>query len=298
MAREPMWTIYTASRHFGIHPKRLRRILASRNLLDADHHSRSDNQVAFEAPDIESYLQSLSECMSQVKARAYLNMPRPHDQLLLDAGILTPFIVGGIDSLKDHGFRKSDLDAFLERMRFHAKPLDAVDLTSIPGASKRADCSAVEVVTLLLDGRLKRVALDPCHTGYLSILVDPEEIRPLVRLADHGCLTLREVEKRARWDTSVVKGLVDHGLLKSESAINPVKRQRQTVVRPEELTRFNEAFVSLQGLAAEAGIHFLKLKQLLEAAAVSPALGFEAVPATFYHRAQAEAALTARQPQI
>ncbi|PZQ94669.1 MAG: hypothetical protein DI533_21700 [Cereibacter sphaeroides] len=278
------WTIYTASKHFGLHHKRLRAILAAAGRLPVGHGALSANRVVIQGADVEGFLSGVAEMMSLAKAREYLNIPRPHDRLLLEAGYLVPFIVGGTETLKDHGLRKSDLDLFLARLKAKATAPTSSSLQSIPAAAKRADCSALEVIDLLLNGDLSDVAIDPINRGYLSILVNPGEISPLVRLPDEGLLSLRNVEEIARWSTKVVKALVDQRLLPYQVVRNPVKRSPQRVVNPVDLADFRNRYVALFTLAEELSIHFQDLKRQLDDYGVRPAVGFEAVPATFYLR--------------
>jgi hypothetical protein len=278
------WTIYTASKHFDLHHKRLRAILASAGRLPSGHEALSANSVEIGGADVDRFLADIAEMMSLTKAREYLNIPRPHDRLLFEAGYLVPFVVGGTDLVKDHGLRKTDLDAFMTSLHSPATAAVTEGMVPIPAAAKRTNCSAVEIVELITSRRLTKVALDANERGYMAILVDPAEIAPLVRLPDHGCLSMREVERTAQWSTAVVTALVDGGHLKTQMVRNPTKRSLQTVVHPATLAEFQASYVSLSRLADELGIHFLKLKQQLEDAAIQPASGLENVPVTFYLR--------------
>lgn len=280
----PTWTIYTASKHFDLHHKRLRAILASAGRLPVGHEALSANSVEIGGEDVERFLADVAEMMSLTKAREYLNIPRPHDRLLFDAAYLVPFVVGGTDLIKDHGLRKTDLDGFMASLHSRAIAPVADGMVPIPAAAKRSNCSAVEIVELIKSGHLTRVALDANGRGYMAILIDPAEIAPLVRLPDHGCLSMREVERTAQWSTAVVTALVDGGHLKTQTVRNPTKRSPQTVVHPTTLAEFQARYVSLSALADELGIHFLKLKRELHDAAIQPASGLENVPATFYLR--------------
>lgn len=280
------WTIYSASRHFGLHHKRLRALLADAGRLPAGHEALSANSVEIGGEDPGEFLAAVAETMSLVKAREYINAPRPHDRLLLDTGYIKPFIRGGTDQIKDHGVRRSELDRFLATLTSAATGPVVPGMHSILSAAKRADCSAMEIVRLIVGGELHHVALDPSDRGYMAMRVLPEEVGQRVRKPHHGCLTLREVERQSGWDTAVVKALVEQSLLVSQEAINPVKRAIQRVVHPLALADFDAKFVSLHNLARERNTHFSKLKQQLEIMAVQPAAGFDDVPATFYRRDQ------------
>ncbi len=125
--------------------------------------------------------------------------------------------MGGTDILKDHAFAKRDLDAFLGRLLEHATEMGPGDdsLLSIPAAAKRARCPAAEVVGLILNRKLTRVRYRCDVPGYLSVRVDLDELKGLVRGCgqDHGGLTLREVERRLGSSSAVVKALTALGHL-------------------------------------------------------------------------------------
>src|SRR3546814_18504790 len=88
----------------------------------------------------------------------------------------------------DYAFAKCDLDAFLGRLLANAREVfDGVPgFFTIPETAKRACCSASEIVAMILNGRLTRVGRRRGVSGYMSVLVDVEETRGLVRRMDHG----------------------------------------------------------------------------------------------------------------
>jgi hypothetical protein len=133
-----------------------------------------------------------------------------------------------------------DLDVFLGRLLAGAFDAGAEDgsLVPIPTAVKRASCSAMEIVRLILDRKLTRVMRRPDAAGYPSVLVDPEEVKPFVQGQADGSLSLREVERRLVTATRVVKALIEHGHLPSHVEINPVNRCPRQVVKQDDLDAF------------------------------------------------------------
>jgi hypothetical protein len=231
----------------------------------------------------------LSAGADQKETAKYLNAPPLHARLLFETGVIQPFMKGGTDTLKDHAFAKQDLDVFMERLRATATELkaDETSFLSIPAASKKASCSAMEIVELILDGTISQVRHRPGELGYLSVEVDPEEIKPLVRLEDDGSVTLREVERKLKTSTDTVKGLIKHGCLPSKVRVNPVNRCPQTVVPKDELDRFAKKYASLHGLAKENGLNISAVAARLRSAGAVPAFDGQALSATFYERAVA-----------
>jgi len=105
--------------------------------------------------------------------------------MLYRAGLIVPKVRAA-----DHGaadqFAPEDLDAFLGRLLDGAAPVKAArnGQVSIPEAARLAYCMREEIVRLILDDSLARKWRLTSERGYLSVLVDVEEVRALVRGPD------------------------------------------------------------------------------------------------------------------
>ncbi|WAJ31287.1 TniQ family protein [Antarcticirhabdus aurantiaca] len=283
VASRRVHSVHSLAQDHGVHPKRLRKLLATAGLISAPDMIKSDDRVLVEADRANEFMRMLSDTMSLADAAWYLNVPRPHEQLLLKAGHIRPAVQGGTDVFKDHAISKTSLDAFLVKLLAAADPR-RVEGHSIQRAAKMTNCGAMEIVALLIDGRLTRVGVDPDSRGYLSVLVDVAEVLPLVRREDHGGLSLVEVQKRQCWSDGLVKALVDQGHLPSSVGVNPVNRCPQRIVLPADLEKFDATYVTLMTLARECGVHFRRLNKHLSANGVEPDPRFSEVPATVFRR--------------
>jgi hypothetical protein len=65
-----------------------------------------------------------------------------------------------------------------------------------------------EVVRLILDGKLSRKWRLASERGYMSLLLDLEEVRGLVRGPEHGCLTGMEIKDKLATAAKVVAALI------------------------------------------------------------------------------------------
>ena len=157
---------------------------------------------------------------------------------------------------------------------------------SIPDAAKQACCASEEIVRLILDRKIARKWWLAGERGYMSVLVDVEEVRSLVRGPDHGGFTGMELKDKLSTTAKVAAALIKHGHLATITVVNPVNRCPTVVVPAEEVERFEREYVSLFMLAKQQGRHFLKVKQELDAAGITPALDPEKVGATFYRRVE------------
>ena len=101
----------------------------------------------------------------------------------------------------------------------------------------------MDVVALVVEGKLSRIGRDERKEGFASILVDVREVRPLVTGTDYEGHSLKELEKLIPGNTKAVKAIIDHGSLETETVRNSVTKWMQPIVRHEELTRFKSEYV-------------------------------------------------------
>jgi hypothetical protein len=147
-----------------------------------------------------------------------------------------------------------------------------------------ACCGSIEVVQLVLDGKLKRKWRLASERGYMSLLLDPKEVRALVRGPDHGGLTGLQIKDKLCTTAKVAAALIKHGHLRSITVVNPINRCPTVVVPAEEVERFDRSFVSLFALAKQRRRHFIAVKKELQAAGVEPVFNPKKIGASFYRR--------------
>jgi hypothetical protein len=247
-----------------------------------------NDRVLFDAAAAQGFIDRVVNSLTFKDAADYINVPRPHDRGLFESGLIRP--LSEIDSslLAQYAFVKTDLDGFLSQLLATATELQDGEqgFMGILSAQRRACCTVSEIVKLVIEKKLSRVRKRPGERGFMSVLVDVEEIKPLVRGEDHGGLSLRNTERALEVTTGVLTALIRHGVLSSRLAVNPTNRCPQTVVDMKDIDAFQETYVSLIKLSRETGIHFNPLKKVLESSKVSPAFERNVMRATFYRRDQ------------
>jgi hypothetical protein len=283
--KRALHSIRSLSLEANVHPKRLRKLLRAAGVIGETQDPLVDASVVFASGKASSVITRAKGAMSLPAAGEYLNAPRVHRALLVEAGILVPCVSAASHGAVDQ-FAVADLDEFLRRLIDGAEEVKKpkVGQVGIPAAAKRACCSAAEIVRFILDKKLKWVGRLAGADGYLSVLVSLEEIRGLVRGADHGGLTPYRVACTLGVTDRVARALIRLRHLKTVSTVNPVNRCPQNVVMPSEVERFQRKYVSLFGLAKERGRHFRKLKQEMDAGGTKLAFDAEKIGATFYER--------------
>jgi hypothetical protein len=285
-------SVYTLSKATGQHPKRLRKILIEAGLVPEDATDVVDNRIVFNADEAEQLVRRFATTVPLKDVAGHLNCPRIHARLLYEREFIRPVVDASTSTASGkHAFAKEELDNFLERLLQSATPMSDPEagFADLPRAAKRACCSAMEIVALVLEGRLKRLGRDLSQNGYLALLVDVEEVRALVRLDIKAQgMSLREIERRIGTNTKVVEALIraGDGPLPTITVINPVNRCPQMVVPFDALDAFEREYVGLTHLARERGVHHVVLRKRLDAAGVVPALTREKFGATFYRRSE------------
>lgn len=279
-------SIRTLSLEAKLHPKRLRKLLMAAGVLSEASVELSDANCTFDAEKGSLAATEASAAgLTLLKAGEYLNAPRVHRVLLHQAGLIAPRIRGG-----DHGaadmFAPEDLDGFLDRLLEGAVPVAAAadGQGAIPEAAKKACCGAEAIVRLAIEGKLAHKWKLASERGYMSLLVDVEEIRALVRGADHGGFTGKALQARLQTTDRVTRNLIAGGHLKTETVIHPINRCPTAIVTAEEVERFEAEYVSLFVLAKQQRRHFRAVKKDIEAGGVKPAMDPDVVGATFYRR--------------
>ncbi len=277
-------SIHSAASQYGLHPTVLRKLLLLTNVLDKEAEALSDDHAVFDAVAGDIVINRFLHSVSAEEAAEYLNVERPLKNELLGGKYLPPLVQSRPDCVIHAVYEKSVLDRFLKQLMIDASPVLATEKDFLPlvEASRRACCGAMEIIDLLLTRRLRKVRLSDGDRGIQAIRVDLKEVRHRVRLADHGGLSLREVESELGTSTGVVKALVANGILKSRTALNPVNRCPQTVVDQEGLAGFKSEFISLARLAGERKIPLRRLKKQL--ADIPVAFDRNQIGATFFRR--------------
>jgi hypothetical protein len=205
--------------------------------------------------------------------------------VLAENDFIKPFLPTRALSALDR-YAMDDIDAFLDRLLAGAKTVrrPRVGMADIPTATRRASCSTAGIIRLILDRKLSWTGKAAGRRGYLSVLVDVEEICAKVSRTDYGGLTKFEVMKRLHTIHAVLDALIAHGHLKVISALNPVNRYQKVVISPKEYARFDRKYVSLCKLREEQGKSLATMRKALDERAIKPALDPEKIGTTFYLR--------------
>jgi hypothetical protein len=219
-------SIRTLSLETGRHPKTLRKLLRATGIIGADQMALSDHNVTFDAQAGALAVVETSSRLYLPAVRAYLNAPRVQLDLLVKHGFIKPrnSIPGTYDQ-----YAIDDLDAFLGQLTIGAKPVDRLPagVADIPTAARKVRCSAADIVRLILARKLAWVGLQRGVVGYLSVLVNVDE----VKLAVHGSVyKVKPAKAPVRFMRIKIKGAARSRPLKVK--ITHIKRAATKVTPP------------------------------------------------------------------
>jgi len=281
--RQVRHSIRTLSLETGAHPKRMRKLLRTAGVIDEDQMALSDHNVRFDAEAGAAVVREAESNLSLAGTQIYLNAPRSQTGVLVKAGIIVPHLPAsaGYDR-----YAIADLDVFLARLAFGAKPVvrpKSLEV-GIQDAAKQACCSAADIVRLVLERKLPWIGRLRGSNGYLGVLVRIDQVRNALPRPVMDGIPLEVVRRKLATNHRVLLALVVNKHLATYRATNPVNKCAQTVVAPAELERFKTTYVSLHVLAKECGLHHLAMKKMLDEKGIEPALDHVKVRARFYLR--------------
>jgi hypothetical protein len=285
VGRRTLHSVRTLGLDADLHPKRIKKLLRASGIIGDPQMALPHHNIIFDAQEGSAAVRKAKRALSLPAAGRYLNAPRVQIGLLAKHRFIEPFIPAKVFGALDQ-FAIEDLDDFLRRLFAGAQPVTKPDAyqADMPSAAGRANCSSMEVLRLILDGKLAWVGRDVELQGYMSVLVDVREIRGKVRGADKGGYTGLELKEKLSTTAKVAAALIKYGHLATRTVINPVNRCPTVVVPEAEAARFAREYVSLFTLASQRGKHFILVKKELEADGIEPAMDPKKIGATFYRR--------------
>ena len=289
VAERRVHSLRTAFLETGVHPTRLRKILAFAGHLAADDVG-SDHQVTFNAVATHDLLRRLTGAYTGQDLPSALNAKRVQAKLLVRAGFLKPVVAGADADVGWKCYAREDVEKFLADLSRDAVPVAAAPDGAYPmqDAAKRACCHSSEIVTLILNRRLAWVGRVKGVRGYGAILVDVSEVRRLVRGEELGGVPPSAAYKQLRMNWRSMTALIADGVIRTTIKRHPSHRVPVPVITQEEAERFGRAYVSLFEAARELGVHHMKLKCFLSGLGVEPTLVRERYHASFYLRADVD----------
>lgn len=247
LVQRRLHSIRSLSVDTNVHPTTLRKALRHSRFIEGDNH-RLDHHVVFPAAEAEVFARKFASGINKRAVGELLKVPRVHLTTLTRSRYLTPmFQADGMETLYDP----------LEVYSFISGILDGAEVIphrqshqlTIPEAVKKACCQISEVLDLLTANELNWIGRWVEHEGYLSILVDINEVKQKVQLPDADGIAVSAIANDFGITSKGVSFLLSSRMLPTESAISPTNRCPMRIVPTKDYERFKQTFVSLRDLA-------------------------------------------------
>ncbi len=277
-------SVRTASNETGIGTTRLRKALAAAGLVEPKGTRTSDVWEVFDAERASPVLATIVRAMGPSQTHEHFNFPRDQFDLMEAAGYFAP-VQSGEGTWP--AYEPSEIQSFIAQLLRRATPMRQAPpgCSDIPTAARKLNCSARDIVQLLCGGHLNRVGKHATKSGYLGIIVDIKELRPLIQKDVVAGHTLAQIGDEVGLRLSHVKALVDAGLLITVLGKNPVKKVPQLYVTDTALSEFNNTYVGLKSISLGLGRSRAATTKILIAAKVFPLGGATRPYGPIYRRA-------------
>ena len=280
---ERRWhSVRTASKEYGLTPKRLRKIVQAEGLISDP--SLPDRDVLFDAQIADRIFRREQDMISRNSVRGYINASVTMTRVLIDDGFIPLHAAGaGMNNF----CLKSEIDALMTRLTSSADPVSATPGGTAPiaQAAKRSYRPSGTIIRLILEGGLAWVGRLEGKSGFDAILVDVEEVKIATKSDDLPGLPVATVAAdvlKTNW--RVMEQLIEAEAISVQAAIDPLTRIPTRIITYDELDRFRKRYVSLHALSKETGSHMNALNRSLQAKGIMPVEFSVPVNATFYRR--------------
>ncbi|MWP40068.1 hypothetical protein GQY15_21160 [Rhodobacter sphaeroides] len=278
----------------GLHPRTLNRALIITGVLSGDPDV-VDGRSSFDAKTGEDLAGRIRNSISTTQLPKYLGCNRTQAQELVRSGVL-PRIVNqdGKQTGMLSNVPLAEVDDFLHRLRAAGVLVDApgAGMMDIVAASSAARWPALDIVKLVLAGALARVEVLGTDLKFLSVLVDPMEVRAKTHLEETADgLSQAAAARLLGVMTSGLTYLVQNKDHDGKPFIPyiPVRNsagREQRYFDARELARFSDRYIHLKDAARQAGISSKLMRQRLASRGIEPIAPRNVLNAQMYRRSE------------
>lgn len=259
-------SISTAASETGRDPKRMRAVLAAAGIIGTDHERFPDNAVTFEVAPHRAFLEANSASVPFSAVVTHLGAGRTRAEMLLKHGYIRPAVTCRTKrNARSDNYRLADVDDFLARLRECSVPVESIPkgFRTIPVAAQRAQCSAADVIELVLQKEIKRVVYDSRTSDYLSIYVDPCEVQYRLQDDHSGGVTVSVAASVLGVTKSVIEALVREGIFRLNNNFDHKLGIEVRTIPKKSVSLFASKYITIKELSRFSRLEYHKLWRLL-----------------------------------
>lgn len=280
-------TVASASRHWKLPARQLRKILAARGLVSPAGDPGLDHVETFRTEQAGDLLDTLAASISRPEAMQRLGLTQNQLRLLEEAKVLPPLSLGpGIKPRHDGRAATVLLDRLEARVAGAVDP-DAAGWRDLAAAARQARMTLSDMVTATLEGRIA-VRRVPGLSGIAGLRFFSSDA--LSTPSANPRPGRRAVARRLRLSEAIVDLLVSAGHLRCESGFIPGTRLRKFSFDPDEVEAFDRAHVSAAALAQAWNLPLKAVHDHLSERGVAPVFQNPSGCVRIYRREEANRA--------
>jgi len=290
VSRRRVHTVYSAAKEYGLPEARVRDVVinqAGGNAVIAVFGSRS---VVFRKDEAHALLIDAASQVTTTQAAERLGCAMTQMEALLNEGYL-PFSTNGEAMGRVYRWVSADeVQRFRDRVEARLSPVATEhDLVPVLDATKICHRTFVEIIALILNGKLPQVQMSGPDFRLDKIMVSPIEIDELSG-SGFGGEFLDRASAAAALGTrrETINDLFDLGIVPTMKVPHQKIRSHVLVVRSDDLDAFSREHVLLDVLAKERGEAALAVRNRLTELGIRPV--YEASPKAtkIYRRSEIE----------
>jgi len=244
-----VFTIHSAWQELGIQRKRMNRILLEEGKAQRESQGGALRlKESLTAIDVRDISDRIGDRMTSFQARDMLNVSAEMLQNLRHNAILVPK-TDALDQVPK--YERADLEDLMTRMLSRCqetKPENS--FVTIIDAARRLRCPASDIISLILEGKIKRVWCLDHDDGLARIRVNLDELRAALPELVMSGMTKGEASRALRVTYPTINYLIENDHLRVDRVRNPKSRQFIHAVCEDSVATFQTRFETLGQLAS------------------------------------------------
>nr|WP_245413537.1 TniQ family protein [Mangrovicella endophytica] len=284
-----VWNLRSLAREVGTTVPLLKKILVRNRYMSAKADFRASRSMV-DTDKVRALVATLDdEILTLPGVMERTGLTRRHIEAIVQAGGFVSVTAAGKVYNAQHRFTAKNVDGTMETL-LGGEVVDKIPsgMSTLADARHAAICTFSEVLKLVLEGGLSWIGYLQGAEGLDAILVPTAEVTMLTTREKAPGLTRIGVQRRTGLTQKPVQMLFERQIFDLHVVRNPVKRSEEVAASEESVDRFMHEHIALHALAKHHGVHFRRMKAIMEAAGIPPVFDPVEFHATFYPRQLAE----------
>lgn len=250
----------------GYADQTLRRILVDLGHIDALRQSKGDRFV--KAAAAEDAIVRIRDMATREEAATILGLPTMTVKRMISDGMIAPIFkddgVGDRDYRLLDRYSRSEVASLRDRLLERSQTSFPKEWTNLTEAAKKVGLRLVDVLAMVLDGRLRNLGKAADEDGIAGLRFDWQEIESFIEAPTEVFVERAEVCRRLSLQAEAFAFLVRSGHLKAEQRQLRIARAPTWVMSEADFNEFDARYVTFARLSKELGVGVRGLGRVLQ----------------------------------